>query len=399
MHNWAGFPGARKMRSIRQPLRLNLGGLLYTHPSPPQCHACARWFHANTRNMGAPRSAPERPRPPPRSQPPKREPSPEAPSPPAPEPPKEQAPSSPPSSSATQPPLHKAQSIRVNTLDQAPQYPTREDRSGLAAAHKFFSGDNARFLYSATILRHHAKDSPIPEVALLGASNVGKSTLVNALVGDAAAARVSQHAGHTITMNAYGVGPPDTLVKTGAVARGQRMPDHGLVLVDTPGYGYRSKKTWGRSVVQFLERRTPLRGAVVLVGIKKSLSDNDVWVLEALARTNTRLAVVLTKADKSEDEWIPKCQLLAHALRETLTRLSTDRWKEGDGWDPNFYVTAAGMPVSGKLGNGGGLGGVRMAILEMAGYQMGSKQVVDTKPENVSYDGEIVSFDDIQWKS
>ena len=57
------------------------------------------------------------------------------------------------------------------------------------------------------------------------------------------------------------------------------------------------------------------------------------------------------------------------------------------------------MPVSGKLGNGGGLGGVRMAILEMAGYQMGSKQVVDTKPENVSYDGEIVSFDDIQWKS
>ena len=199
-------------------------------------------------------------------------------------------------------------------------------------------------------------------------------------------------------MNAFGIGSPEMLIKNGIIPKGERLPDHGLILMDTPGYGFRSRDSWGATILKYLELRKALRGAIVLISAEKKVSEEDGWVLAKLAATDTRTTVVLTKADKLGNEWPVKCQSLAETLRDDMASLSTDRWKEANGWNPDVYATAAGMSVSGKLGNGGGLGGVRMAILEMAGYRL-SEREVNTKPENVSYEGDVVGFDDIQWKS
>jgi GTP-binding protein len=64
----------------------------------------------------------------------------------------------------------------------------------------------------------------------------------------------------------------------------------------------------------------------------------------------------------------------------------------------DIYATASKIAfVSRRLGNGGGIGGVRLAILEMAGFSLGDK--IEKQPETKAYTGKVVSFDDIVWKS
>jgi GTP-binding protein len=291
------------------------------------------------------------------------------------------------------------ESICYRHEDTTAAVPTsRKDKPPLAAAAQFFE-NGCRLLYSADTLYNHVRNDHIPEIVVLGASNAGKSSFLNALIGKRDFARVSQRPGRTTTMNAYGIGPRPKIPRE-LVRKGDAPPKHSLILVDTPGYGFRSQSEWGDTILKYLDVRKMLRGAVLLIPTDKKLHEMDKWMLKTLARTNTRTLVVLTKADKNGEEWGNACSKMAATLRGEIQRISKGAarsWAEEYGDAAQIYATAANMDISNKLGNGGGLGGVRLAVLEMAGYAL--QERVEQRPETKTYAGPIVSFDDIQWKT
>ncbi|UKZ83076.1 hypothetical protein TrVFT333_010877 [Trichoderma virens FT-333] len=280
-------------------------------------------------------------------------------------------------------------------------HPRHQQYAQIASAASFFQ-QGFQFLYSAESLRHHPKNDHIPEIIILGASNVGKSSFLNALVGRPGAARVSARPGKTTLMNAFGLGPLPNIPR-GLVRQGEKPPRYSLVLVDTPGYGFKSQASWGDAVWKYIKARKMLRGAVVLLSSEKRLMEQDKWLLRTLAEANTRTLVVLTKADKGGGSWTQRCGEMATLLREELRKMSRsvgNGWAEGSGWNPDIHVTAAGMDKVPKLGSGGGVGGVRTSILEMAGFDFDLKEKeVKKKDETVTYGGPVVSFDDIKWKT
>ncbi|KAM3554675.1 hypothetical protein MY1884_006011 [Beauveria asiatica] len=311
--------------------------------------------------------------------------------------------------------------------------------SNTRRARDFFKA--ASFLYSAVDFKDHPYNVKVPEVVILGSSNVGKSTFLNALAGRPGIARTSARPGHTTLMNAYGLGPAPPPLPPPSPPTDSTMtatttppppsppsPQHSLIVMDTPGYGFRSQATWGETVVRYLGARKALRGAVLLVSAEKRLTPGDRWVLEALADADVRTLVVVTKADKADKAaarrdkqggfWAGPCAAKAEEMREEMRRVERGTgtgWKEGAGWSSDVFVTAAGCPSPGKkaskrtrdvgdcvvahdMSNKAGMGAVRAAILEMVGLAV-KDNGADQQPQNISYTGKIVSFDDIVWKS
>jgi GTP-binding protein len=288
--------------------------------------------------------------------------------------------------------------IRYNGTNLILPKTTAEDKRQFAAGRKFFQ-KGYKFLYSAEVLAHHARNEHVPEIVILGASNVGKSSFLNALVGRQNAARVSHRPGKTTTMNAYGVGPVPK-IPLSLIPRGTIPPEHSLIIMDTPGYGYKSQAGWGDAIIEYLKGRPMLRGAVVLLSSEKRLLKEDKWLLRTLAESNTRTTVILTKADKHHNDWTTACSTLAASVQEEMRTLSShlqNGWREGSGYSPDIYITAASMDSSTLMTSGAGIGGARAAILEMAGYNTTGE--VAQKDENVEYSGKVVSFDDIPWKT
>ena len=127
-------------------------------------------------------------------------------------------------------------------------------------------------------------DSPLPEVAFAGRSNVGKSSLLNSLVRRKSFARVSRTPGRTREINFFRV-------------------NNEFVLVDLPGYGYarisREKKSeWRPMIESYLRRTTQLRGIVLLLDIRREPSEDDRAMLDFLAEVEVPTIVALTKTDK-----------------------------------------------------------------------------------------------------
>jgi GTP-binding protein len=127
-------------------------------------------------------------------------------------------------------------------------------------------------------------DSPLPEVAFAGRSNVGKSSLLNSLVRRKSFARVSRTPGRTREINFFRV-------------------NNGFVLVDLPGYGYarvskEKKSEWRPLIESYLRRTTQLRGIVLLLDIRREPSEDDRAMLDFLAEVEVPTIVVLTKKDK-----------------------------------------------------------------------------------------------------
>ncbi|MEC7817771.1 MAG: ribosome biogenesis GTP-binding protein YihA/YsxC [Pseudomonadota bacterium] len=151
-------------------------------------------------------------------------------------------------------------------------------------AGKLFSG-RVDFLLSAPQLKF-LPDPDVPEIAFCGRSNVGKSSLLNALTGRRAIARTSVTPGRTQELNFFEVGEP-TLFR----------------LVDMPGYGFAKApvavvEKWRKLVRTYLRGRQVLARNLVLVDSRHGLKDVDREMMKMLDEAAVGYRVVLTKADK-----------------------------------------------------------------------------------------------------
>lgn len=133
-----------------------------------------------------------------------------------------------------------------------------------------------------------------PEVCFGGRSNVGKSSLLNALCRRRQLARTSNTPGRTQLIHFYALG-------------------EALTLVDLPGYGYAKASrekvgNWTRLVRDYLAGRAPLRRALVLVDARRGIGRSDAEVMDLLDTAAVAYQVVLTKADKPRPGELARCR-------------------------------------------------------------------------------------------
>lgn len=133
-------------------------------------------------------------------------------------------------------------------------------------------------------------DEGYPEIALLGRSNVGKSSLINTLINRKSFARTSSTPGKTQTLNFYNI-------------------EDQLYLVDVPGYGFakvskKQREEFGVMIEEYLTIRKPLRGVVILVDGRHAPSDDDISMYQYVSYYHLPTLVVATKMDKvKKNQW------------------------------------------------------------------------------------------------
>ena len=148
----------------------------------------------------------------------------------------------------------------------------------------------------------------LPEVAFVGRSNVGKSSLINVLAGRKALVRTSSTPGRTQLINFFDI-------------------NGILTLVDLPGYGYAKappdvRKQWGPMIETYLAQRENLRTVVLILDIRRIPSDGDLDMLGWLERYNIPPIIVLTKCDKlSKTERARQTTLISTAIKRDKSML------------------------------------------------------------------------------
>jgi len=146
------------------------------------------------------------------------------------------------------------------------------------------SYNSARFTQSASKLSNCPPDDGV-EIAFAGRSNSGKSSAINAITNNKKLARTSKTPGRTQLINFFGLSTPK--------AR----------LVDLPGYGYAKvsldlKADWGRHLDEYLRNRHSLSGLVLIMDIRKPLTEFDHMLLDWSSESKLPTVILLTKSDK-----------------------------------------------------------------------------------------------------
>lgn len=169
-----------------------------------------------------------------------------------------------------------------------------------------------------------------PEVAFVGKSNVGKSSLINAMLNRKMLARVSQQPGKTRTINFYDVeyGEAHAATPSEGPPGGAALPlTQKIRFVDLPGYGYaKVSKTesaqWGQMVEGYLKNRSSLVLMLLLLDIRHEPNANDRMLYEWCRYYQLPLTLVATKSDKLKRSQIPKhLAILRRALPSSETPL------------------------------------------------------------------------------
>ena len=151
-------------------------------------------------------------------------------------------------------------------------------------------------------------ETDVPQVAFAGKSNVGKSSLINALMNRKALARTSASPGKTQTINFYNV-------------------NDAMYLVDLPGYGYAKvsqsvKEQWGKLIERYLKRSRQLKAVFLLVDIRHDPSANDKMMYDWIVHNGYQPIIIATKVDK-----LKRSQVQKHvkALKDGLNLLPGTR--------------------------------------------------------------------------
>lgn len=180
---------------------------------------------------------------------------------------------------------------------------------------------NATFITSAAAPKDFPPPS-LPELAVVGRSNVGKSSLINALTGHAGLARTSRTPGRTRLINWF-----------------QIDAQPSFHLVDLPGYGYAAvnaatRESWKPLIETYLSSRATLAGVLLLIDIRRGPQDEELDFVPWLAERETPMVVALTKADK-----LPKNKRMLEITKARRTLgLTRDPYAvstlDGEGIDP-----------------------------------------------------------------
>ncbi len=173
------------------------------------------------------------------------------------------------------------------------------------------------FVKSATRPSHYP-DWPFPEVAFAGRSNVGKSSLINALLSRKGLVKVSSTPGRTQLINFFQV-------------------NDALGLVDLPGYGFARvplevKAKWGAMIEGYLSRRQALSAVIVIMDLRRGIEEDDMQLIEALPHYKIQPILVFTKADKySRNAMQQRAREIAaaHALRADDLVLASSTKRQG----------------------------------------------------------------------
>ena len=145
-------------------------------------------------------------------------------------------------------------------------------------------------------------DTMLPEIAFAGKSNVGKSSLINALMNRKAYARTSSQPGKTQTINFYNI-------------------NRELYYVDLPGYGYakvsqKEREKWGKMIEKYLRTSRQLQAVFLLIDIRHEPSDNDRLMYDWILDSGFHPIIIATKLDKINRSQVAKQVKLIRETRQ-----------------------------------------------------------------------------------
>lgn len=160
--------------------------------------------------------------------------------------------------------------------------------------------NKAEFVISAVEPSQYPEDA-LPEFALAGRSNVGKSSLINKLIQRKNLARTSSQPGKTQQLNYY------------------RIEDR-LYFVDFPGYGYAKvsktqREQWGKMIERFLQNREPLKMVMLIIDVRHEPSKDDKMMYDWLKFYDIPVCIIVTKADKiPRSKWDKHIKMIKNTL-------------------------------------------------------------------------------------